>query len=62
MEAELQEILTGASTQVDMMTALDQAEAMQRRLEGRPHGDSGAILSEERQRRAPRSCCKAIRS
>jgi plasmid stability protein len=50
LEAELREILTGASAQVDIATALVEAEAMRRRLEGRPHGDSGAILSEERRR------------
>jgi plasmid stability protein len=50
LEAELREILTGASAQVDMATARAEAEALRRRLEGRPHGDSGAILSEERQR------------
>jgi plasmid stability protein len=50
LEAELREILTGASAQVGMATARAEAEAMRRRLEGRPHGDSGAILAEERQR------------
>jgi plasmid stability protein len=50
LEAELREILTGASTQVDIATARSEAEAMRRRLGGRPHSDSGAILSEERQR------------
>ena len=50
LEAELREILTGASTQVDIATARVQAEEMRRRLEGRSHGDSGTILSEERQR------------
>ena len=50
LEAELREILIGASTQVDIATARAEAEAMRRRLEGRPHGDSGASLSEERQR------------
>ena len=50
LEAELREILTRASTQVDIATARAEAEAMRRRLEGRPHSDSGAILAEERQR------------
>jgi len=50
LEAELREILTGASAQVDITTARAEAEAMRRRLQGRPHSDSGAILSEERQR------------
>ncbi len=50
LEAELREILTGASTQVGIATVRAEAEAMRRRLEGRPHGDSGAILSEERRR------------
>jgi antitoxin FitA len=50
LEAELREILTCASTQVDIATARAEAEAMRRRLEGRPHSDSGAILAEERQR------------
>ena len=50
LEAELREILTGASTQVDIATARAEAEAMRRRLGGRPHGDGGAILSEERRR------------
>ena len=50
LEAELREILTAASTQVDMATARAEAEAMRRRLADRPHGDSGAILAEERLR------------
>jgi plasmid stability protein len=50
LEAELREILVSASKQVDMATARAAAEAMQRRLEGRPHGDSGEILAEERLR------------
>ncbi len=50
LEAELREILSAASTQLDMATARAQAEAMRRRLADRPHGDSGVILSEERLR------------
>jgi plasmid stability protein len=50
LEAELREILVLASKQVDMATARAAAEAMQRRLEGRPHSDSGEILAEERLR------------
>jgi plasmid stability protein len=50
LEAELREILVLASKQVDMATARAAAEAMRKRLEGRPHSDSGEILAEERQR------------
>ncbi len=50
LEAELREILTAASTQVDMATARANAEAMRRRLADRLHSDSGAILAEERLR------------
>ena len=50
LESELRAILTSASAQVDLATAHAEAAAMRRRLEGRPHGDSGAILSVERQR------------
>ena len=50
LEAELREILGQASLQVDVTTALASAEAMARRLEGRPHSDSGEILGEERAR------------
>ena len=48
LEAELREILSQASKQVDMATARASAEAMRRRLEGRQHSDSGEILAEER--------------
>jgi plasmid stability protein len=47
LEAELREILVLASKQVDMATARAAADAMRRRLEGRPHSDSGEILAEE---------------
>jgi antitoxin FitA len=50
LEAELREILILASKQVDMSTARAAADAMRRRLEGRPHSDSGEILAEERLR------------
>ena len=50
LEAELREILVLASKQVDVPTARAAAEAMRRRLEGRPHSDSGEILAEERLR------------
>jgi plasmid stability protein len=50
LEAELREILTLASKQVDMATARAAADAMRQRLEGRPHSDSGALLAEERLR------------
>jgi plasmid stability protein len=50
LEAELREILTLASKQVDVATARASAEAMRRRLEGRPHSDTGEILAEERLR------------
>jgi plasmid stability protein len=50
LEAELREILSLASLQVDVATALASAEAMARLLEGRPHSDSGEILAEERLR------------
>jgi hypothetical protein len=39
-----------AGARVDIATARVEAEMMRRRLAGRPHGDSGAILAEERQR------------
>jgi plasmid stability protein len=50
LEAELREILVLASKQVDVATARAAADAMRQRLEGRPHGDSGEILAEERLR------------
>jgi plasmid stability protein len=50
LEAELREILVLASKHVDVATARAAAEAMRRRLEGRPHSDSGETLSEERLR------------
>ena len=50
LEAELREILVSASKQVDVFAARAMAEAMRRRLEGRPHGDSGEILAAERPR------------
>jgi antitoxin FitA len=50
LEAELREILEQASLQVDAATALAAAESMARRLAGRPHSDSGEILSEDRAR------------
>jgi plasmid stability protein len=50
LEAELREILILASKQVDMATAWAAADEMRRRLEGRPHSDSGEILAEERLR------------
>jgi plasmid stability protein len=50
LEAELREILVLASKQVDVPTARAAADAMRRRLEGRPHSDSGEMLAEERLR------------
>jgi hypothetical protein len=50
LEAELSEILVLASKQVDVATAREAAAAMRRRLEGRPHSDSGELLAEERLR------------
>ena len=50
LEAELREILTGASMLVDMTVAREDAATMRRRLGGRPHSDSGGIVSEDRQR------------
>jgi plasmid stability protein len=50
LEAELREILVLASKQVDVATARAAAATMRRRLEGRPHSDSGEILAEERLR------------
>ncbi len=50
LEAELREILTLASKQVDIATARAAADAMRKRLEGRPHSDSGEILAQERMR------------
>ena len=47
---ELREILVLASKHVDVATARAAAEAMRQRLEGRPHSDSGEMLSEERLR------------
>jgi plasmid stability protein len=46
LEAELREILVLASKQVDMAKARAAAEAMRRRLEGRPHSDSGEMLAD----------------
>jgi plasmid stability protein len=50
LEAELREILVLASKQVNVAAARAAADAMRRRLEGRPYSDSGAILAEERLR------------
>jgi plasmid stability protein len=50
LEAELRHILVLASKQVDAATAWAAADEMRRRLEGRPHSDSGEILAEERLR------------
>ena len=50
LEAKLREILVLASKQVDVATARAAADAMRRRLEGRPHSNSGEILAEERLR------------
>ena len=50
LESELREILVLASKQVDGATARGAAQAMRRRLEGRPHSDSGEILAKERLR------------
>ena len=50
LEAELREILVLASTQVSMAAARAASEEMLKRLEGRPHSDSGEILAEERLR------------
>jgi antitoxin FitA len=50
LEAELREILVLASKQMDVSAARAAAEAMRRRLEGRPHSNSGEILAEERMR------------
>ena len=50
LEDELREILVLASKQVDVATARAAADAMRRRLEGRPHSDSGELLAEDRLR------------
>ena len=50
LEAELREILTLASKQVSIAEARSAARAMRKRLEGRPHSDSGEILAQERMR------------
>jgi plasmid stability protein len=50
LEAELREILVLASKQVDVLTARAAADAMRRRLEGRPQSESGEILAKERMR------------
>jgi plasmid stability protein len=50
LEAELRDILARAARQVDVATARAAAEAMARRLAGRPNSDSGEILAEERAR------------
>ena len=50
LEAGLREILVLVSKQVDMATARAAAEEILKRLEGRPHSDSGEILAQERLR------------
>jgi plasmid stability protein len=50
LEAELREISVSASNQVDIHTARATADAMRRRLDGRPHSNSGEILAVERLR------------
>jgi plasmid stability protein len=50
LEAELRDILMLASKQVDAATALAEAEAISRRLEGRWHSDSGDLVREDRDR------------
>jgi antitoxin FitA len=50
LEAELREILVLASKQVNVATAKAAADAVRRRLQGRPHTDTGEILAEERLR------------
>ncbi|MFO0891375.1 MAG: hypothetical protein U0790_19805 [Isosphaeraceae bacterium] len=50
LEAELREILILASKQVSIAEARASAEAMTRKLQGRPQSDSGEILAEERLR------------
>lgn len=48
--AELRLILETAAQQVDMVTARASAERMTRRLRGRTHTDSAALLREDRDR------------
>jgi plasmid stability protein len=50
LEAELRDILISASKQVSIAEARAAAAAMRKRLAGRPHSDSGEILSQERMR------------
>jgi antitoxin FitA len=48
--SELRVILEQASKQVEMATALELAERMSRKLEGRRHTNSAKLLREDRRR------------
>jgi plasmid stability protein len=50
LEAELRDILEQASRQVDVATARARADAMRRKLAGRPHSDSAELIREDRER------------
>ena len=50
LEAELRDILEQASRQVDITTARELAERVRRKLEGRPHSDSAALIRQDRDR------------
>lgn len=50
LEAELREILELASRQFDVATARDLTDRIRRKLEGRPHSDSAALIREDRGR------------
>jgi plasmid stability protein len=50
LEGELREILDQASRQVDVATSREVADRIRRRLEGRPHSDSGELIREDRDR------------
>jgi plasmid stability protein len=50
LNSELKLILDRAAQAVDMKTAREQAEEISRRLAGRHHSDSAALLREDRDR------------
>jgi hypothetical protein len=52
VEAELRVILEKAAAErvVDVTEARERAERISRSLEGRPHGDSAALIREDRDR------------
>ena len=50
LESELRDILEQASRQVDVSVSADLADRIRRKLEGRPHSDSAALIREDRDR------------